>query len=45
MTWVATAIAGASFLSGAASGEAAKKSSRKQARIKSDFLSQHSLAV
>ena len=40
MTWVATAIAGASFLSGAASGEAAKKSSRKQARIKSDFLSQ-----
>ena len=40
MTWIATGLAAASFISGAASGEAEKKSSRKQARIKSDFLSQ-----
>ena len=37
---VGVALSAASFVSGAASSEAAKKSSRKQARIKSDFLSQ-----
>tara|TARA_R100000093_G_C1942597_1_gene72810 strand:- start:593 stop:1147 length:555 start_codon:yes stop_codon:yes gene_type:complete len=40
MSFVAAAIAGASFLSGVASSESAAKSSRKQARIKSDYLGQ-----
>jgi len=37
---VGVGISAASFLSGAASSESAAKSSRKQARIKSDFLTQ-----
>ena len=37
---VGVGITAASFLSGAASSESAAKSSRKQARIKSDYLSQ-----
>lgn len=40
MSWIAVGISAASFLSGAASSESAAKSSRKQARIKSDFLTQ-----
>ena len=37
---VGLTLAGASFLTGAASSESAAKSSRKQARIKSDYLGQ-----
>ena len=40
MSWIAVGISAASFLSGAASSESAAKSSRKQARIKSDYLTQ-----
>ena len=38
MSWIATGLAAVSFLSGAASKESAAKSSRKQARIQSDYL-------
>ena len=40
MSFIAVGIAGASFLSGVGASESAAKSSRKQARIKSDYLGQ-----
>jgi len=40
MSWIAVGLSAASFVSGFAGKESAAKSSRKQARIKSDYLTQ-----